>query len=363
MANTRLSLNASQCVQAFLLLQILPWSLAAIPVCAGQEPAPPVVTSSKPNTGRQSRPAETPSIASDAPVITINGLCENPGTGKAVPSNCTTVITRAEFEKMVDAIQPGMKGRARREFATNYANALVMAHKAEQMGLDRGAKFEEQMKVARVQILSQEMKKLFQNEASQISDADIENYYRSNTSAFEQAEIERVYVPRAQDQPAAPGKTLNEVEKQEQLHRSEQVMRDQADQLYERAIRGEDFSRLQADAYSTAGINAAANPNMGKIRRISLPKDQVWVMDLKPGEVSSVVGSPNGYVIYKIKSKEVLSLNQVREEIRGLLKSQRLQEKMQAIQESATPALNEIYFYPPRTPQGTNNSVEHTDSH
>jgi len=262
---------------------------------------------------------------------------------------------------MVDAIQPSMKGRARREFATNYANALVMAHKAEQMKLDKGAKFEEQMKVARVQILSQEMKKLIQNEASQISDADIENYYHANTSAFEQAEIERVSVPRVQDQPAIAGKTLSETEKQEQLQRSEQVMKNQADQLHERGIRGEDFSRLQADAYKTAGINTTANPSLGKIRRVSLPKDQVWVMDLKPGEVSSVIDSPNGYVIYKLKSKEVLSLSQVREEVRGLLKSQHLQEKMQAIQESATPALNEIYFYPPRTPQGTNNSVEHPD--
>jgi PPIC-type PPIASE domain len=218
-----------------------------------------------------------------------------------------------------------MKARARREFATNYANALVMAHKADQMGMNKGTKFEEQMKVARVQILSQEMRKLIQNKASQIFDVDIENHYHANTSAFEQAEIERIYVPKAQDQPAAPGKTQSETGKQEQLHRSEQIMKDQADQLHERAIRGEDFSRLQADAYKTAGINTTGNPSLGKIRRVSLPKEQVWVMDLKPGEVSSVIDAPNGYLIYKIKGKEVLSLSQVREEIRGLLKSQHLQ--------------------------------------
>ena len=60
---------------------------------------------------------------------------------------------------MIDAVQPNMSARARREFATRYANALVMAKKAEQMGLDKGPNFEEQMKVARIQILSQEMKK------------------------------------------------------------------------------------------------------------------------------------------------------------------------------------------------------------
>ena len=86
----------------------------------------------------------------------------------------------------------------RREFATRYANALVMAKKAEQMGLDKGQSFEEQMKVARIQILSQELNREIQREASQISDKEIAEYYQDNSSYFEQAEVERIYIPRTQ---------------------------------------------------------------------------------------------------------------------------------------------------------------------
>jgi len=67
-------------------------------------------------------------------------------------------------------------------------------------------------------------------------------------------------------------------------------------------------------------------------------------MDLKPGEVSPVIEALNGYFIYKIKAKETLTLEQSREEIRGILRSQRLQEETQSIEESATSTLNENYF-------------------
>ena len=98
-------------------------------------------------------------------------------------------------------------------------------------------------------------------------------------------------------------------------------MKELADQLHSRAIAGEDFNKLQAEAYKIAGIDAPANSSLGKIRRISLPPSQAWIMDLKPGEVSSVIDAPNAYFIYKIKTKEMLPLDQAREEIKGSLRS------------------------------------------
>jgi hypothetical protein len=300
----------------------------------------------------ESQQSETANIASDVTVITIEGLCDNPPAEKAVASNCKTVITRAEFEKVISAVQPDMSARARREFAERYVTALVMAKKAGEMGLDKGVNFEEQMKVARIQVLSQEVNKAFQREASRISDQDIDDYYHDNTSSFEQAEMDRIYIPKAQDPPAVPGKTLSDAHEREQLQRAEPLMRDVADQLHARAIAGEDFNKLQADAYTIAGIKSAASPSLGKIRRISLPPSHVWVMDPEPGRVSAVIADVNGYFIYKVKSKETLPLEGAREEIKGILRSQRIQAETRAIQESATPTLNEVYFHSQRPPEG-----------
>ncbi len=344
MRGLQISLNVARYGLVCLLLGGFSRGYTVAPTLAAQEPTP--TTGGALKTTDQSHARDTSNVAPDGAVITINGLCDNPPTVKVADSHCKTVITRAEFEKLIGAVQPNMKVRAQREFATNYATALVMAKKAEQMGLDKGANFEEQMKVARIQILSQELKKAIERQVSQISDTDVENYYRANTPSFEEAEMERIYVPRTQDSLVPPDKTLSDTDKLKQLQRTEPMMRELADKLRARAVEGEDFSNLQAEAYKTAGIKTTASPSLGTIRRVSLPRSQVWVMDLKPGKVSSVIETPNGYLIYKVKTKETLPLEKAREEIRGVLRSQRLQEGKQAIEESATPTLNEIYFRP-----------------
>src|ERR1700722_14492521 len=49
----------------------------------------------------------------DQPLITIAGLCDNP-EDKVADSNCKTVITQGQFEAVISALDPGMRGRARR---------------------------------------------------------------------------------------------------------------------------------------------------------------------------------------------------------------------------------------------------------
>src|SRR5579862_8816923 len=72
---------------------------------------------------------------SNEPVITIAGLCNDSGS-QVISPKCKTVVTQAQFEKVVNAVQPGMTKRGRKEFAERYADALVLAKKAEELGLD-----------------------------------------------------------------------------------------------------------------------------------------------------------------------------------------------------------------------------------
>jgi len=122
-----------------LLLGALAWGQAASPAstpAAGQSSAP----AGGAMNPAQSSDAEASKVAPDAPVVTINGVCENASADKASDPNCKTVITRAEFEKILDAVQPNMPSRVRRQFAMRYASALAMAEKAQELGLDKGPK-------------------------------------------------------------------------------------------------------------------------------------------------------------------------------------------------------------------------------
>jgi hypothetical protein len=330
-----------------LLLATLSWGQAA---SSPSTPAAPQSGATPAANATAAKDADASKVAPDAPVITINGSCENPPADKAADPNCKTVITRAEFEKILESVQPNMPPRVRRQFATRYASAIVMAQKAHEMGLDQGPKFEDRLKLARLQILSQAFNQAVQEKAGQISDKDIEDYYHNKSADYEEADLQRIFVPHSQQLPASKVKLSAAAEKKRQQD-ADDVMKKEADQLHARAVAGEGFTKLQAEAFTVAGLKTKApSVKMGDVRRSGLPPAHASVMDLKTGEISTVRSDQSGYFIYKVGKKEAEPLDKVKDEIRGTLRTQRMQEQMQSVQQSATPTLDEAYFGPEAPP-------------
>ena len=323
-----------------LLLGAMAFGQAASPKSASapQNPAP---ATAAPSAAPAKPPA--PEVAPTATVITIKGLCS--GSDKA-DATCVTTITRAEFEKMIESVQPNMPPRSRRPFADRYAHSLMMAKKAQDMGLDKSPSFDERMKLARVQILSQELGKALQEQAAQISDKDIEAYYQANLAKFEEVDVDRIYVPKTKTPPDSD-KEPTEAEEEKFAQESEKVMKAEADKLHTRAVAGDDFKKLQEQAFDVAGLKTGApNVEMGKVRRNVLAQNQASIMELKVGDISGVLADANGFFIYKVKAKDTLPLDQAREEIKATMRSQRMQDAMQAVQQSGTLTLDTDYFGP-----------------
>jgi len=330
----------------FLLLNMLAWGQAEKPPA---RPAPPKAPTA--STAATKAPGAA-TVPRDAAVITIPGLCDKPPVDKSKAVDCKTLVTRAEFEQLIDAVAPTIAPAARKQLATQYGVALVMVHKAHQMGLDKGPKFEELMKVARVGVLTKELSQSLQDKASHVSDQDVESYYHKNEPAFEETDLQRIFVPRSKQ--AAEGKEKASDDAKKTQQESEEAMKKEAEALRARAAAGEDFDKLQDEAATAAEFKGKPPTKLGKVRRTSLPPAQAEVMNLKPGETSQLITTPNGYLIYKVGEKDTLPLDKVHDEIVSTLRSQRIQDAMQAIQQSATPELNEKYFadIPAASPQG-----------
>ena len=114
---------------------------------------------------------------------------------------------------------------------------------------------------------------------------------------------------------------------------------------------GEDFEKLQKEAYLAAGIKGNAPPvKMEKTRRTALPTTQSTAFDLKPGAISELITEPSGYYIYKMVSKQTLPLEKVKAEIKNTISSQRYRDSLQAVRQQGTPELNNDYFGAPRAP-------------
>ena len=72
-------------------------------------------------------------------------------------------------------------------------------------------------------------------------------------------------------------------------------------------------------------------------------------LGVSPSAVSEVISDPNsGHYIYKLVSKETLSVDTVKPEIRNTISSQRYRDSMQGFQGNVD--LNDAYFGPTRNP-------------
>jgi len=296
------------------------------------------------NGAVQTSRGEAENVAPDAVVITINGLCDHPPSDKTRPSGCKVVFTRAQFEAFAGFVQPNLPPVRRKQLAANYAETLILAEQAREMGLDTGPRFEELLKVQRLNLLRELLSQALEEKAGQISDRDIVDYYQQNIGAYEEVQFERLYIPLSQVLDP-PRERLTAVEMQKRQQDSEAAMKKEADELHVRAVAGEDFSELQGEAYKAAQIITAFPPSkMETYRRLDLSPAQISVFNLKSGEISPVIKDANGYFIYKAGEKSMVTLEKARDQITSTLRAQRLRQYMLAAQQSATTVLNEDYF-------------------
>ena len=278
-------------------------------------------------------------VPPDAAVLTIKGLCSEPGASSAGANPaCTTVVTRAQFERLVTILRADKDPQSRQQLSTAYPQILTMARIAEERGLDKQPDVIERLNFSRLQILSRELISQIREEAAQVPQKDIEDYYRKNTSQFDQISLQRIVVPlRAQAKPDA---------KETAAVLDENGMTRLADALRVRAAAGEDFTKLQKEAYDAAGLsgNDKPDPRMENIRRRGLPPTHASVFDLKPGEVSPVISDVTGHYIYKVESKQTEPLEAVKNEISNVLRRQRLEDMIHQVEQPYTTDINRAYF-------------------
>ncbi|HLW86806.1 MAG TPA: peptidylprolyl isomerase [Candidatus Sulfotelmatobacter sp.] len=324
-------------------------------------------------------PAE--SVPLTAAVLTIKGVCKpKPAAAKAgtapakpaaktAPAECTTVITRAEFEKLANSLSPRVTPQFKKQLATGYPNLLAFAQAAHKEGLDKTARFKTLMEFYRLQVLGNELKREVSEDAAKISDADIESYYQTNLATYQQFNLDRVFVPHFQHEAEAKTETEKDendkgekdeksadqqkVKAQPQPKSTEQDEAKLADTLRTRALAGEDFTKLQKDAYDAAGMKIEVPTiNLPSVRRNALPPGQVAVFELKEGEVSQVISDSGGHYIYRVKAIEQMPLNdQLKNEIHNMLQGQKQRAGLDKYQNSYSVVTNEEYFGPP-TPAG-----------
>jgi hypothetical protein len=331
----------------------------------------------------QAAPVDTSaSVPADAPVITVEGVCPpspKAATAKATTgkesaaktpaADCKTVITKAEFEKLAEALAPNVTPQLKRQLAGLLPKLIALSDEAKKEGLDKTPQYSESLKFVKMQVLSNELQRKIQKQAADIPDADVEKYYKEHAESYETYNVERIFVPRTKqgdnetkeedkDQKLTDDeKKAKEAAEKAKADEAEQSMTKLAEDLRTRAANGEDFAKLQKEAYDAAGMKIESpSVNLPNVRRTGLPPAHAAVLDLKPGEVSQVISDSGGHYIYKVNSKTQMPLDQVKTEIHSKLQNDRMREMMDKVNGSFHAVTNEAYFGPggasPMPPRG-----------
>lgn len=365
-----------------VLLGTLAWGQAA-PATPPPAPmqAPAAGEQKEANEHKPAVPADTSaSVPDNAPVITVEGVC--PATtaapakaagasgaaagAKTAPkatapkssADCKTVITKAQFEKLAAAVAPTVTPQLKKQLAGVLPRLIAMSAEARKEGMDKTEDYKETLKFVQMQVLTNKLQQKVQKEAANIPDGDIKDYYDKHPEAYEQYNIDRLFVPKTkqaeneaknddEDKLTDEQKKAKEDEEKAKAEKNEAEMTKLADSLRARAAAGEDMAKLQKEAFDAAGMKVESpTVNLPSVRRTGLPQGHAAVFDLKAGEVSQVISDAGGHYIYKMNSKTVMPLDQARNEIHSKLQNDRTREKMDKLNSSFKTETNEAYFGP-----------------
>ncbi len=311
----------------------------------GPQPAPKAPAAA---TTAQPKPAAG-NLAPTAAVITLEGLCDPPKTkapATARKTDCKTVVTRADFEKLLDAAwpknrrpqNPAALEQVKQGLAKQYANMLILAHAARARGVDKQPQTQEMLRLMQLQVMAQMLQMQITEEATP-TDAALEKYYKDNQPAFDEVTLRRIFIPRP---PKQGGGEKTAAESAAEVEAAKKVR--------DRAAAGEDLDALEKEVFLAANPKGVPPPTtFGARRRKMLPPQEVeGVFSLKPGEFSQAFESPNAFIIYKVESRRTLPFADVKEEIRQSLLPQRQGDAMNAVLGKVKTDLNPAYFPEPK---------------
>ena len=169
---------------------------------------------------------------------------------------------------------------------------------------------------------------------SKVSTEEIAAYYKENSTRYEQAELDRIFIPRVNGKQPKAGADF------------EKKALAIATAIRERAAKGEDMAKLQVEAYQSLGMTPPLTTDMGMVRRTALPRAaESDVFSLRAGEVTPVETDAAGFTIYRLRARTSLPLESAKEEIRQVLAKKKMDVAAESAANRVHYTYNEEFFH------------------
>src|SRR5208282_6922137 len=147
--------------------------------------------------------------------------------------------------------------------------------------------FDEILKFTYLQVLARSFTNHMQQQANAKADAEFDQYYKQHPEEFEQAQVLQISVPRKMQHSDQSGAADTP---KVDTAADEAALKAEAEKIRTRAVAGEDFEKLEDEAYTFAGDpDDAPDTDMGDNTHADLAQWDKLIFAMQPGQVSELI--------------------------------------------------------------------------
>jgi len=241
-------------------------------------------------------------------------------------------LTMEEFEKIAASLPAQFSGAltqlGKRGFADQYANLLALAQAGEKLRIDQRETFQKMMEFQRILMLAQTTLNELAATPGTVTPDDIQAFYASHQSDFEEVHLRGIYVPYdpppgTADAPVPPpaGEAANPA--REKL--TEAAANAKAQSLRTRIQNGADFAELART--ESEHPTASRGGDFGFVKRNQFaPQIDNAVFALQPNQVTEPLRDRFGFFIFQLEGKRIQPLPEVQQTIENNLRQQTMMD-------------------------------------
>jgi peptidyl-prolyl cis-trans isomerase C len=300
-----------------------------------------------------------PNPAAPAPTPQVKLTVDNPAAkSPEVPPDRVVItvgdikITAAQYNALIDTLQPQVRnaarGNGRRQFADNIVKMLTLAQEAEKRKLDQTSDFKNQAMFQNFNLLANALATQIGKDV-QVTDADVHQYYEAHKNEFETVHARHILI-RFQGSTVPVRAGEKDLTDAEALAKAQEIRKKLQD--------GADFATLAKAESDDAGSGPNSGGELPPFRHGQMvPSFETAAFALKPGEISEPVKSRFGYHVILVISHDTKPFEEVRADLETRMKPEQGQKAVnktiEELEKANPPALDPEFFPPPPPPAPT----------
>lgn len=230
-------------------------------------------------------------------------------------------ITTEELYESLESLPPKQRllyqssPQRLKDYLDAYINQMLLHKEAERRGLDRREDIRENLEKYKKQLLIRAIGQEITNQ--EFNEEEIKRYYGENSKSFEQIRASQIFIK------ATPDGGITEDD-----------ARAKAELITKRARAGEKFENL-VEEFSDDPRSKRKGGDLGYISRGRLPLEiENEIFNLKEGEISNPIETPNGFYIIKVtQGTKIPPLEQVKGRIQLDLRKRIFSEYAKSLRE------------------------------